>query len=564
MRPEKPDGDIGLMGKSGIHRVLNAYISAKLETKLGIAFSTLAVLISALLTLALYLNVRSRLRQDIRERLRDVVGTAALTIDADAHATLTRRDQEDSPTYARLKLQLQQCRKRATDIRFAYTWRRNADGKLIFVVDAETDPNEISHIGEVYDSGEPDVLAKLATLDQVMVDDTPNSDKWGTWLSGYAPFYRSDGQMEGILGMDIKASDVFAHERRFLWIALAVFGATVPLALAVGLSFGGRLAAPIVQLTRSTERIAQGDWSHRVTAGGSHETHRLAHSFNRMTDALQKAISLRDEEIDSRKKAENALDVLNRDLQLIVDRLSRANEELRSFAAITSHDLKTPLRGIKVLTDWIAADYGEKFDASGKECLRLLASRITRMFNYIEAVHQYTSVGYAKESEAPLDLHMLVCEVISTLAVPANVQVEIEGHLPVIQCNRDRIAQVFQSLLSNAIRYADKPNGRVVIRCGEGSACWLFSVMDNGPGIDEQYHQKIFEIFQTLITKDESESRGAGLGIGLSIAKKIVELYDGRIWVDSTPGEGSTFFFTLPRQAVVSARLDTCPADSAA
>jgi signal transduction histidine kinase len=542
------------MSRNRIRHLTDTCVSARLETKLGIAFSTLAVFMSALLTLVLYVNVRTQLRRDIQQRLHDLVSTAALTIDADAHATLVRPEQEDTPTYARLKTHLQRFRQGATDIHFVYTWRRDPAGRLAFVVDAETDPNELSHIGEVYDSAEPEVLAMLATLNTVTVDDQPNADKWGMWLSGYAPFYRSDGRMEGILGMDINAADVLARERAFLWIALAVFGATVPAILWLGMSFGRRLAAPIYQVTRSAERIAGGDWSHRVEVRGGYEAVRLAYALNRMTDALQN----RDAEIDNRKKIESALDALNRNLQWTVSRLKSANDELRSFAAVTSHDLKTPLRGIKMLADWIATDYADRLDDRGRECLALLSARVTRMFKLIEAIHRYVSVGYAKESEEPVDLHALVRRVLSNLSLPDHVSVEIEGHLPIVHCHDKHIAQVFESLLSNATKYADPSNGRVTVRCREEPADWQFSVTDNGPGIDEEYHEKIFEIFQTLETKDLSDN----MGIGLSVAKKIVELYDGRIWVHSTPGEGSAFFFTLPKPGVAPTSSAECSADT--
>src|SRR4030042_853540 len=159
------------MGKHKACGVTEAHKSIKFQTKLALAFSVLAVLIAALLVFALYLKFRSKLREDLQDCLRDVVAVAALHLDGDAHATLTDPNQEGNPTYLRIKRTLQQIRDSAADIRFAYTWRRNPDGRLLFVVDAETDPNEISHLGDVYDSAEPEVLAKLATLDHVMVDD---------------------------------------------------------------------------------------------------------------------------------------------------------------------------------------------------------------------------------------------------------------------------------------------------------------------------------------------------------------------------------------------------------
>jgi signal transduction histidine kinase len=118
------------------------------------------------------------------------------------------------------------------------------------------------------------------------------------------------------------------------------------------------------------------------------------------------------------------------------------------------------------------------------------------------------------------------------------------AELPVIEFERTRITQVFQNLLSNAVKYMDKPEGQVRIGCVGEDRYWKFSVADNGPGIEEKYFKKIFQMFQTLAPRDEHESTG----VGLTVAKKIVELYGGRIWVESKVGQGSTFFFTLPKQ----------------
>jgi signal transduction histidine kinase len=542
---QKPDSDTSLMSENNINNITQTYTSSRLQTKLGVAFSVLAVIISALLTFASYLNFRAKSRGDIRQRLGDIVSVAALQINGDEHSTLVNPAQEGGPAYMRIKRVLQSIRDRVPDLRFIYTWRQNPDGKIIFVVDAETDPNEISHLGDAYDSGEPALLSKLKTLDSVTVDEKFTTDKWGVWLSGYAPFYRSDGQMEGILGVDIKASKVLAYERRYLWMALKVFSLTVPLTLLLGLWFGRRLAAPIVKLTIGSRRIAEGDLSHRVSVRGDYETDTLAQSFNTMTDTLQKAIVYRDEEITNRKKAEKALDAANKDLRATVQRLSLANRELGSFAYITSHDLKTPAHGIKMLTDWITADHADEFDDKGKENVELLKNRVSRLYNYIDAIHQYTSIGYLKENKVIIDLNDLISQVISNFAPHENIEIKIKNKLPVIECEKSHIRQVFRNLLDNAIKYMDKPQGKVVVSCVEESGCWKFGVADNGPGIDEKYHGKIFEIFQTLSTKDQSETTG----VGLSIVKKVVELYGGKVWVQSRRGRGTTFYFTLPKQS---------------
>ena len=127
---------------------------------------------------------------------------------------------------------------------------------------------------------------------------------------------------------------------------------------------------------------------------------------------------------------------------------------------------------------------------------------------------------------------------------PSHVRVNIDGELPVVQRDPIRMEQVFQNLIDNAITYMDKPEGIVQIGCEDQGMQWSFSITDNGPGIDRQYHEKIFKIFQTLTPRDEHESSG----VGLTLVKKIIEQYGGSIWVASEPGKGSTFYFTLPKR----------------
>jgi signal transduction histidine kinase len=132
------------------------------------------------------------------------------------------------------------------------------------------------------------------------------------------------------------------------------------------------------------------------------------------------------------------------------------------------------------------------------------------------------------------------------IAPPENIAITVENELPVIECGKTRIMQVFQNLLSNAIKFMDKPTGKIKIACDEENDFWKFSVADNGPGIEEKHFSTIFDMFKTLLPRDVHESTG----IGLSTVKKIVELYGGRVWVQSKPGQGSTFFFTLPKAVV--------------
>lgn len=220
------------------------------------------------------------------------------------------------------------------------------------------------------------------------------------------------------------------------------------------------------------------------------------------------------------------------------------NCELEDFAYIVSHDLKAPLRGIKTLVDWISTDYEDKLDTEGKEQLDLLSSRVERMHNLINGILQYSRIGRMKEERVRVDLNKHVPEIIDMIAPPENIAITIENKLPVVECEQTRVCQVFQNLLSNAVKYMDKPEGRIKIGCIEENGCWKFSIADNGPGIEEKYHHKIFQIFQTLSARDDFESTG----VGLTLVKKIIELYGGKVWIESKVGQGSTFFFTLPMQ----------------
>jgi PAS domain S-box-containing protein len=224
--------------------------------------------------------------------------------------------------------------------------------------------------------------------------------------------------------------------------------------------------------------------------------------------------------------------------------LAAANQDLASFAYVVSHDLKAPLRAIDSLVRWLASDYGDKFEPEGKEQVQLLLGRVKRMHNLIEGVLQYSRAGRVREKQVEVNLSQMLLEVIDILSPPAHFKVQVETPLPTVSAERTRIEQVFQNLLSNAVKYNDKPEG--VIRVGgiDGGDHWRFYVADNGPGIEEKDFERIFQVFQTGKPRDQVESTG----VGLAVVKRSVELYGGRVWVESRLGEGSTFFFTHPKQ----------------
>lgn len=242
-------------------------------------------------------------------------------------------------------------------------------------------------------------------------------------------------------------------------------------------------------------------------------------------------------DITERKRAEEKAHQL-------LQELTSANEELTNFAYVVSHDLKAPLRGIGSLADWLAHDYADKFNDEGKEHMRLLINRVHRMGALIDGILQYSRVGRIRETVVPVKLDQLVAEVVDLLAPPPSMKITVAPGLPTVLGEPTRIQQVFHNLVSNAVKYMDKPQGEIDVGWADEGSHWRFHVRDNGPGIAARHFERIFQLFQTLAPRDRVESTG----VGLALVKKIVEMYQGRVWLESELGKGATFYFTLPKK----------------
>lgn len=236
--------------------------------------------------------------------------------------------------------------------------------------------------------------------------------------------------------------------------------------------------------------------------------------------------------------------------------LQRSNEELDSFAYVASHDLKEPLRGIHNYANFLMEDYADVLDDDGIVKLQTLVRLTQRMEDLINSLLHFSRLGRAELIRQPVNLSELVQQVITTLTI-ARPQSEVEFRIPQpfesVQCDRDQINELFSNLISNAIKYNDKPQKWVEIGFIEGNTeskvaptSLTFYVRDNGIGISQEHLDKIFQIFRRLHGRDDF---GGGTGVGLTIVRKIVERHGGRIWVESSPTLGSTFYFTLSAEA---------------
>jgi PAS domain S-box-containing protein len=225
--------------------------------------------------------------------------------------------------------------------------------------------------------------------------------------------------------------------------------------------------------------------------------------------------------------------------------VTAAYRELDQFAYVASHDLKAPLRGIGNLAQWIQVDLADELSGESAEYLRLLQGRVQRMEALIDGILAYSRAGRVMNPPEPVDTGALVAEVIELIAPPDGVRITVEKGMPTVQVERIPLEQVFINLIANAVKYssAARTDAAVNVEWRDAGDAFEFSVRDNGPGISEEYQERIWAIFQTLAARDKVE----GTGVGLSVVKKVVESRGGIVSVDSKPGEGATFRFTLPK-----------------
>jgi PAS domain S-box-containing protein len=254
-------------------------------------------------------------------------------------------------------------------------------------------------------------------------------------------------------------------------------------------------------------------------------------------------------DVTERKQAQQELQEAHLNLEarvaLRTAELERSNRDLNQFAYVASHDLKAPLRAIDNLAAWISQDAAALLPAPSAEHLVKLRGRVRRMEQLLDDLLAYSRAGRIRPPAEWVDVAQMVPDVAGMLGAPEGFTIAVEGSIPRLYTPRASIELVLRNLLGNAIKHHDGERGCVTVRGEvEGDMVHIF-VTDDGPGIDERFHERIFEMFQTLQPRDEVE----GSGMGLAIVKKIIESYGGSIGVESAGGRGATFHFTWPLSA---------------
>ncbi len=233
---------------------------------------------------------------------------------------------------------------------------------------------------------------------------------------------------------------------------------------------------------------------------------------------------------------------INKQREQLLANLEKQNKALNEYAHMVSHDLKAPLRSIDALLNWFIEDNVAILDDNSKKSLQLILSNVEKMDLLIKGILDYSSIDNQDIVNRKIDLNLLMEDIFRTIYIPDHVEIRINNKLPKVFGNDFRFKQLFQNLIQNAIKYNNKEKANIEIGSEENEEEIKFYIKDNGIGIPEKYKDKIFDIFSKLENNDHST------GIGLSIVKKIVDLYKGKIWLESQENIGTTFYFTILKE----------------
>lgn len=311
---------------------------------------------------------------------------------------------------------------------------------------------------------------------------------------------------------DIRRKELAQTVRTTRTLSFSLTALSVALSLIIIAYITYRISSRIRLMVNFANQIAIGNYGQTINDTHNDELTKLSRSLNEMSGALSENIT----------------------------ELKRKNEELDQFAHIVSHDLKGPLRGIDNVVTWIEEDHQDDLSPKLNDYLQLIKGRIVRAENLIEGLLSYARIDKETIPQEQVDTNELVYSIRDNVSVNVPVSFHVQENMPVLFTERLPLYQVFANLISNAIKYNDKERAEVSIGYTEYPDHYVFFVRDNGPGIAQQYHGRIFRIFQTLKDRDTFESTG----VGLSIIKKILDSRDEIITIESEPEVGSTFSFT--------------------
>lgn len=286
------------------------------------------------------------------------------------------------------------------------------------------------------------------------------------------------------------------------------------------------------KLQKSTQKIASGNLEERIELNSDDELGELADQFNLMAQKIEETVH--------REKQ------LNEQLEEQARELKATNKELENFASVASHDLKEPLRMIRSFMELLQKRYADDLDENARQYIHFAVDGSKRMTNLINDLLEFSRVGRIYTEFEEINMQDLLDEIVlhyKPQIEESGAEINI-GEMPVIEAEPTSMKLIFQNLISNAIKYQKEgASPKIDIQSSETESDWKFSISDNGIGIPDEYKEQVFQLFKRLHSVDEFP----GSGMGLATCKKIIEQHGGTIWVESEPGEGSTFYFRISK-----------------
>ncbi len=340
------------------------------------------------------------------------------------------------------------------------------------------------------------------------------------------------------LGVVVKMDtvEIFYSANRLRKVLFGVSFVLLFIVVIVAIYVARTITGPIKELTLTSREISDGNLSARTKIKTNDEVEELAVSFNQMTDSLVEAKAKVEEE---RKMIEDQAELLK-----------LANQELDSFVYTVSHDLKAPLRGVASFAAFLEEDYKGKLDKEGKDYIDEIVKGTKRMNDLIMDLLKLSRISRIKSPFEDVDMNELIRSIIERISFDIKdlkVDLKIQDNMPIVRCDRIKMGEVFLNLINNAVKFSSKKKDdvpRVSVGYIDDIGFHRFYVQDNGIGIAPEHHKEVFGIFKRLHTNEEYE----GTGAGLSIVKRVIDDHKGKIWIESELGQGTTFYFTIPKR----------------
>ncbi len=483
-----------------------------LQDKFGIFIAAIITVVIAGLSLFFFFQMDDALMISLRSQLLLTSKLVASHIDPNKISIIIKGDERSKP-YWDLKKDLKDIQLQDPKIKGIYVMVRTQKENIWkFVADEDLDTKKMAHLNEAYDTAQDPEMR--AAFSGALADRRISSDKWGRWLSGYAPIYNYQGHPIAVVGVDLSVADVENAKKQIRDLVIVSFAVGLILAIIFGRIGAITITNPIMALLSGVRNIEEGKYGFKINIFRKDEIGSLVTGFNRMSDKL------------------GELEKLKAD-----------------FLSVISHELYTPITPIKDSSNQLMES--RTLSDTDRQLVSIIYRQIGKMQNLVDEMLDFSwlEIKEWKLEKEPISLRLLADEERELMRKPAAVKnlelvLKMGDDLPTVMMDKKRIAHVLKILLDNAVKFTPE-SGKVSLEINKVSGGVEFSVRDTGIGISKDNLEKIFSGFFQV--EDHMTRTRGGVGLGLAIAKRIVEAHNGYIWAESQGlGEGSRFMFLLP------------------